>query len=56
MTVPEELLAILVCPRCLGPLEPRGEGLACRRCELCFPVREGIPVLVVEEAHPCPPG
>lgn len=51
MTIPEELMAILVCPECKGPLEDRGEVLRCPHCRLDYPVRDGIPVMLPEEAR-----
>ncbi|KGA93478.1 Trm112 family protein [Leptospirillum ferriphilum] len=50
------LLSVLVCPKCKGDLtmvsEP--EGLVCPACELLYPIREEIPVMLVEEALPYP--
>ncbi|MEP9383918.1 Trm112 family protein [Nocardioides cheoyonin] len=55
----EKLLEIIVCPQCRGdllPVEggPGGEGeLVCQgTCGLAYPVRGGIPVLLVDEARP----
>lgn len=54
----DTLLSIIVCPQCHGELEPVESGpdgpeLVCRRgCGLAFPVRDGIPVLLVDEARP----
>ena len=51
----KELLEILACPRCRGQLEALGappEALCCRACAVVYPVREGIPVMLVEEALP----
>lgn len=53
----EELLRILACPRCLGPLtalDRHGEttGFACPACQVVYPVRESIPIMLVEEAVP----
>lgn len=53
----EELLQILACPRCLGSLAAlrrHGEttGFACAACEVVYPVREAIPIMLVEEAVP----
>jgi uncharacterized protein YbaR (Trm112 family) len=49
----QELLELLRCP--LDPahaarLEETHDGLVCQRCRLTFPVREGIPCMLVEEA------
>jgi len=50
------LLEILVCPRCKGELEVKraadGEerSLDCGSCRLSYPVEDGIPVMLVEEA------
>ena len=52
-----ELLRILVCPKCKGELEVRrgGDGaeafLDCASCRLGYPVDDGIPVMLVEEAE-----
>jgi len=46
----EELLKMLVCPKCKGKLVVRGEGLLCRGCRLLYPVEDGIPVMLPEEA------
>jgi uncharacterized protein YbaR (Trm112 family) len=52
MALSNELLAILVCPACKGGLETveEGAGLICRACRLRYPVRDGIPVMLVDEA------
>jgi LSD1 subclass zinc finger protein len=54
MSLDPDLLAILVCPRCKGPLEYRPDApeLACAACRLAYPVRDGIPILLVDEAQP----
>jgi uncharacterized protein len=52
-----DLLAILRCP--LNPSQTRlvldGDNLRCERCSLAFKIKDGFPVLVVEEAE-LPPG
>lgn len=45
MPLPAILAAVLACPRCRGALEPRPAALVCRRCEVEFPVTDGIPRL-----------
>lgn len=51
--IPKDLLEILACPACKGPLEARPEppALLCRACRKAYPVRDGIPVLLIEEAE-----
>lgn len=49
------LLEMLVCPRCKGELEHRAEpaeALLCPACRLRYPVRDNIPILLVDEALP----
>ncbi len=47
------LLEILACPACTSPLrldEPAAE-LVCTSCGRAYPIRDGIPVLLVDEAR-----
>jgi len=49
-----ELLAILACPaEHHAPLEldPAGSELLCTQCDRAFPIRDGIPVLLLDEAR-----
>ncbi len=52
--IQKELLDILACPQCKGPVElnTAGDGIACRHCRLLFPIRDGIPVMLIDEAKP----
>lgn len=47
-----ELLSILACPKCRSDLTLASDekGLICESCRLSYPVRDGIPVMIVEEA------
>ena len=45
------LLEIIVCPACRADLDAAGEELVCQGCGLAYPVRDGIPVLLVDEAR-----
>jgi uncharacterized protein YbaR (Trm112 family) len=51
-----ELLDILVCPQCKGPLEHRvvddTEDLVCRASALVYEVRDDIPIMLIDEAKP----
>jgi uncharacterized protein YbaR (Trm112 family) len=48
-----KLLEILVCPLCKGPLVYRKEALEliCKADRLAFPIRDGIPVMLPDEAR-----
>ena len=52
MTLPKELLSILVCPKCKGDLDYRQDepSLVCPACRLRYPVRDGIPIMLIAEA------
>lgn len=54
MSVAPQLLQILVCPKCKGELEyrPEDQVLACGHCRLKYPVRDDIPIMLVDEATP----
>jgi len=50
--IPKDLLEILVCPACKTPLVMKEDGgsLKCGACHRVYPVREDIPILLVDEA------
>lgn len=54
MTISKELLDILACPKCKGEvlLTDAGDGLACPQCKLLYEIRDGIPIMLIEEAKP----
>ena len=56
--VDPRLLEILVCPLCKGPLLYRKDvaELVCKADRLAFAVKDGIPVMLEEEARRLPPG
>jgi uncharacterized protein YbaR (Trm112 family) len=51
-----KLLEILVCPVCKGPLvyKKAVNELICKPCRLAFPVKDGIPVMLEDEARQLP--
>lgn len=53
----ERLLRILVCPACHGDVDhrERRQVIVCRGCARRYPVRDRIPVMLIEEAT-FPPG
>ena len=52
-----KLLDILVCPLCKGPLvyKKAENELICKPCRLAYQVRDGIPVMLEDEARKLPP-
>lgn len=52
MPVDKELLEILACPDDKSPVREEGDRLVCTRCGRRYPVREDIPVMLLEEAEP----
>ena len=52
-----KLLDILACPLCKGPLvyKKAEAELICKPCRLGFPIRDGIPVMLDDEARKVPP-
>jgi uncharacterized protein len=51
MNLSPQLLEIIVCPQDHGDLLPVEEELVCQSCGLAYPVRDDIPVLLVDEAR-----
>jgi uncharacterized protein YbaR (Trm112 family) len=52
MAISEQLLEILVCPACRAKVElkPDGSGLKCVECKRVYPIRDDIPVMLIDEA------
>jgi uncharacterized protein len=53
MALSEELLEILACPVCKTPvkLTPDQKGLKCAQCRRVYPVKDDIPVMLVDDAR-----
>lgn len=51
MPVDKELLEILACPVEKAPLREESDRLVCTACGRRYPVRDGIPVMLVDEAE-----
>jgi uncharacterized protein YbaR (Trm112 family) len=53
MAVKQELLDILVCPLCKTPVKlvHEGKGLKCEMCHRVYPIRDDIPVMLIDEAN-----
>jgi uncharacterized protein YbaR (Trm112 family) len=52
MPISEQLLEILVCPACRARVEikPDQGGLKCVECKRVYPIRDDIPVMLIDEA------
>ena len=52
MPISKELLEILACPLCRKAVEPTpdGTGLRCVECHRVYPIRDDIPVMLIDEA------
>jgi uncharacterized protein YbaR (Trm112 family) len=52
MPISEQLLEILVCPACRAKVELKadGSGLKCVECKRVYPIRDDIPVMLIDEA------
>jgi uncharacterized protein len=53
MPISPELLEILVCPLCKADLELKQDqnGLKCVQCKRVYPIRDDIPVMLIDEAR-----
>jgi len=54
MAISKDLLDILACPKCKGDihLTSAGDGLVCEACRLMYPIKDDIPVMLIDEAIP----
>jgi len=49
--IDKELIDILACPSCKSDVELKENKIVCKKCGKKYPVREGIPVMLVDEAE-----
>jgi uncharacterized protein YbaR (Trm112 family) len=49
--IDQELLSLLACPACKGDVELKENKIVCKQCHRKYPIRDGIPILIVEEAE-----
>jgi uncharacterized protein YbaR (Trm112 family) len=54
MTISKELLDILACPKCKGVVvyDEAQDTLTCHQCRLVYEIRDGIPIMLIDEAKP----
>ena len=50
----KKLLEILVCPQCKGELEydKKKDSLICHHCKLVYPIKDDIPIMLIDKAEP----
>ncbi|PIQ89951.1 MAG: hypothetical protein COV72_00110 [Candidatus Omnitrophica bacterium CG11_big_fil_rev_8_21_14_0_20_42_13] len=49
--IDKELLAILACPACKSDIKLEDNKIVCASCGRKYPIREGIPVMLIDEAE-----
>jgi len=49
--IDEELLKILACPLCKTDVILKENKLVCTKCKRKFPIKDGIPIMLIEEAE-----
>ena len=54
MALSQDLLDILACPKCKGEikLNESQDGLVCNACKLVYPIKDDIPIMLIDEAKP----
>ncbi len=54
MGIKKDLLEILACPQCKGPLKltVTGDGLICEKCRLVYEIKDDIPIMLIDKAKP----
>ena len=52
MAISPELLEVIACPQCKGDLELTAaqDWFVCHACQLKYPIRDDIPIMLIEEA------
>jgi uncharacterized protein YbaR (Trm112 family) len=49
--IDKDLLEILACPACKGDIQLQDEKIVCTKCGLKYPIKDGIPIMLVDEAE-----
>lgn len=49
--ITKELLDILACPACKAGVRLEGDRIVCTKCRRRYPVKDGIPIMLIEEAE-----
>ena len=49
--IDKELLEVLACPACKGDVQLKDNKIVCMKCKRKYPIKDGIPIMLVEEAE-----
>ncbi|MDD5042999.1 MAG: Trm112 family protein [Candidatus Omnitrophica bacterium] len=49
--IDKTLLEILACPACKSDIELKGDKIVCKKCGRKYPIRQGVPVMLIDEAE-----
>lgn len=49
--IDKELLDILACPACKSDVEEKDGKIVCKKCQKKYPIRDGIPIMLIDEAE-----
>jgi hypothetical protein len=49
--IDKELLDILACPACKSDVKLSGDRIVCTKCNRRYPIRDGIPIMLIEESE-----
>jgi len=49
--IDDELLKILACPLCKADVILKEEKIVCTKCQRRYPIKDGIPIMLIEEAE-----
>jgi uncharacterized protein YbaR (Trm112 family) len=54
MAIDKKLLDIILCPKCKGDvrLDTARDEIICDKCKLIYEIKDGIPIMLVDEARP----
>ena len=54
--IDKELLEILACPECQSDVKLENGKIVCHGCGRSYPIKDGIPILLVDESDRTKPG
>ena len=49
--IDKELLDVLACPACKADVELLKNKIVCKKCGKRYPVRDGVPIMLIDEAE-----